>query len=140
MRVCVCACLFAKMVAASAPAQALDPAQLQHFKKKERSWISTHAPSSSEHINYTPSEHYIRGLRTMKETIFICIASHQILSWFIINVMQSSAILKLANSAHTCMHACTDACMHIHMVLAHVCPHNALHSSSYYILLSKNTQ
>ena len=35
------------------PAQALEPAQLQRFKEKEQSRVSTHAPSSSVCTNYT---------------------------------------------------------------------------------------
>ena len=45
------------------PAQALDPAQLWRFKKKERSRVSTHAPSFSVCTNYTSAiEQYIRQI------------------------------------------------------------------------------
>ena len=45
-----------------------------------------------------------------KATIFICIASYQILSWFIINIMQSSGTTSnLRALAHTCI------CMHVRM-------------------------
>ena len=67
-------------------------------------------------------------LHTMKGNIFICVASHQILSWFIINIcnLQPSSNLPTLVHTRTRMHACKR----IHMVLAHVCPHNALHSST----------
>ena len=75
---------------------------------------------------------YISRLRNMKATIFICIASQQILSWFIINICNLRPSSNLPTSAHTCTHACMDARKHIHMVLAHVRPHNALHLSNMY--------
>ena len=53
-------------------------------------------------------------LRTMKANIHLYSLS-PILSWFSINIMQSSAILKLAHfGTHTyaCMHECTQAHTH----------------------------
>ena len=70
-------------------------------------------------------------LCTMKATIFICIYNFSPNTFLVHRQhMQSSAILNLPTLAHTHTHthACTDA--HMHSVLAHVCPHNALHSSS----------
>ena len=70
----------------------------------------------------------------MKATISIHIASYHKLSWFIINILQSSANLKLAHFSihtHKCMHIRMHAHKHIYMLQLAAHPHDALHSSSY---------
>ena len=55
----------------TAPAQALDLAQLQHYKKKERSWVSTHAPSPSDGANYTSYTSIILRLEAFTASCFL---------------------------------------------------------------------
>ena len=112
------------------PAQARDPAQLQRFNGHGLAHMHP-LPLCIQNILQLLSS-ILGRLRTMKATIFICIASQQILSWFIINICNLQPSSNLPTSAHTCTHACMDARKHIHMVLAPTRSHNALHSFSMY--------